>query len=64
MIIGADFLKQYVLEYKHVDLVSSITVDESPQLLLSKTVKIPQRSLVVLSTRSTVNEKILDRYIT
>ena len=53
MIIGADFLRQKqifvgyseigkcVLEYKHLELVSSITVDESPQLLLTKTVKIP-----------------------
>ena len=39
-----------VLEYKQLGLISSVTVDESPQLLLTKSVKIPQRSLVVLNT--------------
>ena len=39
-----------VLEYKQLELISSVTVDESPQLLLTKSVKIPQRSLVVLNT--------------
>ena len=46
MIIGADFLRQKqifvgyskvgkcVLEYKHFELVSSVMVDESPQLML------------------------------
>ena len=65
MIIGTDFLKQKqlfvgysevgkcVLEYKHLELVSSITMDESPQLVLTKTVRIPQHSLVVLNTRCT-----------
>ena len=68
MIIGADFLRQKqvfvgyseigkcVLEYKHLELVSSITVDESPQLVLTKTVRIPQRTLVVLNTRCTATE--------
>ena len=63
MIIGADFLKQKqifvgysetgkcVLEYKHLELINSITMDESPQLVLTKTLKIPQCSLVVLNTR-------------
>ena len=62
MIIGADFLQQKhifvgyselgrcVLEYKQLELVSSVTVDESPQLLLTKSARIPQRSLVVLNT--------------
>ena len=62
MIIGADFLRQKhifvgyselgkcVLEYKQLELISSVTIDESPQLLLTKSVKIPQRSLVVLNT--------------
>ena len=48
MIIGADFLQQKhifvgyselgrcILEYKQLELVSSVTVDESPQLLLSQ----------------------------
>ena len=65
MIIGTDFLKQKhlfvgyselgkcVLEYKHAELVSSVTVDESPQLLLTKPVRIPQRSLAVLNTHCT-----------
>ena len=44
------------LEYKHLELVSSITVDESPQLMLTKTVRIPQCSLVVLNTRCMVVE--------
>ena len=68
MIIGADFLKQKqifvryseigkcVLEYKHLELISSITVDESPQLVLTKAVKIPQCSLVVLNTQCTAIE--------
>ena len=54
MIIGADFLRQKhifvgyselgkcVQEYKHLELVSLITVDDSPQLLLAKSVRIPQ----------------------
>ena len=68
MIIGADFLRQKqifvgyseigkcVLEYKHLEMVSSVTVDESPQLVLTKTVRIPQHSLVVLNTRCTTTE--------
>ena len=45
------------MEYKHLELVSSITVaDESPQLVLTKTVRIPQHSLVVLNTRCTATE--------
>ena len=62
MIIGADFLKQKhifvgyselrkcILEYKHLESVSSITVDESPKLLLDNPVRIPQCSLVALNT--------------
>ena len=69
MIIGADFLRQKhifigyselgkcVLEYKQLELVSSVVVDESPQLLLTKSVKVPQRSIVVLNTSSTVTEE-------
>ena len=45
-----------VLEYKHLELVSSVTVDESPQLLLTKPVRIPQHSLVILNTRCTAME--------
>ena len=68
MIIEADFLKQKqiylgysevgkcVLEYKHLELVSSITVDGSPQLMLTKTVRILQYSLVVLKTGCTATE--------
>ena len=52
MIIEADFLRQKqifvgyskvgkcVLEYKHLELGSFIMVDENPQLMLNKTVKI------------------------
>ena len=70
IIIGADFLKQkqifvgysevgkYVLEYKHLELVSSITVHESPQLVLTKPVRIPQHSLVVLNTRCTAKDHV------
>ena len=62
MTIGADFLQQKhifvgyselgkcVLEYKQIELISSVTVDENPQFLLTKSVKIPQQSLVVLNT--------------
>ena len=69
MIIGADFLQQKhifigyselgrcVLEYKQLELVSSVTVDESPQLLLTKSVRIPQRSLVVLNTYCTATKE-------
>ena len=68
MSIRADFLKQKnifvgyselgkcVLEYKHLELVSSVTVDKSPQLLLAKTVRIPQQSLVILNTRCTATK--------
>ena len=44
------------LEYKQSELVSSVTVDESPQLLLTKSVRIPQRSLVVLNTCCTATK--------
>ena len=43
-------MEKCVLEYKQLELISSVTVDESPQLLLMKSVKIPQRSLVILNT--------------
>ena len=68
MIIGADFLRQKhifvgyselgrsVLEYKHLELVSSVTVDESPQLLLTKSVRDTSRSLVVLNTYCTATK--------
>ena len=48
--IGYSELGKCVLEYKQLELVSSIAIDESPQLLLTKSVRIPQRSLVVLNT--------------
>ena len=44
------------MEYKHLELVSSITVDESPQLMLTQTVRIHQCSLVVLNTSCTARE--------
>ena len=62
MFIGADFLQKKhlfvgyselgkcVLEYKQLELISSVTVDENPRLLLTKSVKIPQQSLVILNT--------------
>ena len=46
-----------VLEYKQLELVSSVTVDESPQLLLTKSVRIPQRSVVVLNTYCTATKE-------
>ena len=43
--------------------ISSVTVDESPQLLLMKSVKIPQRSLVVLNTScSATKEHVGEMY--
>ena len=63
MIIRADFLRQKhifvgyselgkcVLEYKHLELVSAVTVEESPQLLLANSVRISKQSLVILNTR-------------
>ena len=69
MIIGADFLRQKhifvgyselgkcVLEYKQFELISSITIDESPRLLLTKSIQIPQRSLVVLNTSCMATEE-------
>ena len=69
MIIGADFLRQKhifvgyselvrcVLEYKQLELISSITIDASPRLLLTKSVRIPQRSLVVLDISCMATEE-------
>ena len=70
MIIGADFLRQKqifvgyselekcVLEYvlEHLELVSSLTADGTPKILTAKTIKIPQRSLTVINTRSNITE--------
>ena len=57
MIIRADFLRQKqifvgyselgkcVLEHKHLELVSSLTADDTPKMVTVKTIKISQRSL-------------------
>ena len=64
MIIRADFLRQKqifvgyfelgkcVLEYKHLELVSSLTADDTPKMVTVKTIKIPQRSLAVINTKT------------
>ena len=68
MIIGADFLRQKqifvgyseigkcVLEYKHLELVSALTVDDVPKISTVKNIKIPQRSLAVINTKSNITE--------
>ena len=68
MIIGADFLRQKqifvvyseigkcVLEYKCLELVSALTVDDAPKIFTVKNIKIPQRNLAMINTKSNITE--------
>ena len=47
--VGYSELGQCMLEHKHMELVHSITINEAPVLKMTRTVRVPARSIAVLN---------------
>ena len=87
LILGRDFLIQYnitvryavdgkcILDYQHQELIASIDIENKPQLYITHSVKIPRRTLAIISIHNNLNpkqsgslyeiepnEKIVERY--